>query len=499
MADITNVITVQLLPEGQLADRDNMNICAVITNEQGNVLSTANRFQLYVEIDSVAADFGTNSQAYSFASVFFAQSPNPIGAEGELVIGFWRAANETVPASSATLTGIQLSEATLIGNLQAISDGSFDIDVDGVTQNLTGLDFRTSVTFADIVLEIGSTLTGATIVEDDQKFVITSDTTGATSLLTFPVAGATGTFIGELLGLATGTGAILSQGAAVVVLPAESKVEGITAIKAARSFKGAMFIDNPTDVESKDLAIWAQANNVLLYDVFSSDTNLDVDPANVVWDIKLSGLTNYRMLFSAANNRRLAVGYMARMHVVNFAAENSALTMNLKEIAGVAAEEYTQTQINSAETVGLDLYTTIKKVTVMLTSGANDFTDNRYNLIAFIDAVQTDMFNLLKQTSTKLGQTIKGVNQEIDQGERTTRGFVTAGVFAAGTWSSPDTFGDLDTFNTAIETEGFYWLASQLSEQTQVDRTARKSPVLKVAVKNSGAIHSVNIIINFNL
>jgi len=71
-------------------------------------------------------------------------------------------------------------------------------------------------------------------------------------------------------------------------------------------------------------------------------------------------------------------------------------------------------------------------------------------------------------------------------------------VIGAGTWSSPDTFGDLDTFNRNIEANGFYWLAGSLSDQPQSERQERKSPVLQNAIKNAGAIHSVDVIINFN-
>ena len=188
---------------------------------------------------------------------------------------------------------------------------------------------------------------------------------------------------------------------------------------------------------------------------------------------------------------------MARAHVVNFNAERSALTMHLKTLA-VTAEEYSQTILTAAKAVGLDVFTTVKQTACILTSGANDFVDNRYNLIAFIDAVQTDMYNLLKQTATKIPQTKRGVNQLIDQGEKTTRGFVRAEVFAPGTWSSPDYFGDRETFERAIEQNGFYWLAGELADQPQADRQARKSPVLQCAVKNAGAVHSVDIIINFN-
>jgi Protein of unknown function (DUF3383). len=72
-------------------------------------------------------------------------------------------------------------------------------------------------------------------------------------------------------------------------------------------------------------------------------------------------------------------------------------------------------------------------------------------------------------------------------------------VFAPGTWSSPDSFGNIEVFNRAIEEDGFYWLAGSLADQPQSDRQERKSPVLQAAVKNAGAIHKVDVIINFNL
>jgi hypothetical protein len=496
-ANISNVINVQLLEGGALAARDNFNVVTIITSQQDGPLSSANRFEIYTEAAPIAEAFGTASEIYSYATAFFGTSPNPVSAGGYLIVGYWRAASENVAASAATLTGTQLSEANAVGQLQSIQDGSFDIDVDGVTENITGLDFRFISTLQGAVDLIDTALAGATASIDDQKVIITSDTTGATSTLTNAVAAAGGTFIGDILTLSAGSGAVLVQGAAAAVLALETKLEAVTELKSLTNFKGGMFIDNPTDVESKDLAEWAQANNTLMYDVFNADANLDIDPANVVWDIKLSSLTNYRMLFSKANNRKMAASYMARTHVVNFNAINSALTMNLKTLS-VAAEDYSQSEINAAKAVGLDIYTTIKLTPVVLTSGANDFVDNRYNLLAYVDAVQTDLFNVLKGTSTKIAQTTAGVQKLIDQSEKTTRNFVTAGVFAAGTWSSPDSFGDLDTFNRNISDNGFYWLAGSLAEQPQSDRELRKSPVLQGAVKLAGAIHSADIIINVN-
>lgn len=497
-ASITNVINVALIPESQLAQRDNMNVIAVLSSAAAGVISSAERFRSYRDAAAVEADFGTASIVTQYANTVFGTRPNAINFGGSLIIGLHRAATETVPASAATLVSTQFVEATLLAQLQTITDGSLNVSVDGVVEPITGLDFSVVTSLEEIAALLDTNLTGASVTVDNGYFKISSATTGATSLLTYMTPGATGTFVGGILTMANGTGGTLTQGAASSVLPVETKVESLAALKQLVNFKGGVFTDLVLDAEVPTMASWAQANQTILYNAFSGTAYLTPSTTNPAWAVKLASQSNFRSLYSKAGNRLYAASYMARTHTVNFNAENSAITMNLKELA-VPAESYSQTEIDAAKRVGLDVYTTIKDTPVVLTSGANDFVDNVYNLIAFIDAVQTDMFNVLKATGTKIPQTTRGVNQLVAQAEKTSRGFVRAGVFAPGAWSSPDSFGNIDTFNRNIEQFGFYWLAGLLKDQPQSDRQARKSPVLQGAVKNAGAIHSVDIIINFNL
>jgi hypothetical protein len=494
---IKNVVTVTLLEGGQLALVDNPNVIAMLTSQQDGPLSSASRYRIYSDSASVAADFGTASEAYSYALSVFGTQPNATNAGGFLVIGYWRGAEEITDASAASLTGEQVSEATAVSQLQSVSDGTLDIDIDGVTENLTALDFSSTTTLEGVAGVIDTVLAGATAAVGDQRIVITSSTTGATSTITFATDPGTGTFIGNILSIAAGSGGYLTQGAASDTMAVETKLEAITELASQVKFRGAMFIDDPTDVEAKTLAEWAQANSVLMYDVFSDIINLEVDPTNVVWDIKLSGLTNYRMLYSKAGNRRLAASYMARVHTVNFGAENSALTMNLKELS-VAAEEYSQTEYNKAKAVGLDIYTPVKQTPELHTSGANNFTDERYNFIAFVDYLQVGIHNVLKQTSTKIPQTRSGVAVLVDQVVNTSRQFERVGVIAKGTWTSPDYFGNRAAFEQNILDNGFYWLAGSLSDQSQASRENRESPVIQGAVKLAGAVHSVDLIVNVN-
>lgn len=497
MANINNVINILIQKEGTAAQADNPNIVCVMTDEQG-VLSSNERYREYLDVASVGQDFGTSSDTYAFASAFFGTKRNSVQAGGSFVVGFYRSASESVSATSATIKSIQLDEDTVLEQLRQISDGSFKITVDaGTEQVVTAVDFRTVNSLDDVVTALNTAITGATVTLSNSYITVTSDTTGATSTLTYLSAHTSGTFIGTILTLSSGSGGTLTQGIVSQTLTAETKVEALTAVKAQRNFKGVCFIDTMLDAEVPLVASWAQSNETLVYETFQSVDYLEIDVDNPVWTVKLSGQDYFRCLYSKAGNRQMSASYMAYVHSVDFTAENSALTIHLKELS-VPSEDYSQTEIQKAYNVGLDIYTTIKNTNVVLTSGANDFVDNIYNLMAYKEQMQVDVFNVLKGTSTKIAQTTAGVNKLVDQCEKTTAQFVRAGVFAPGTWTSPDFFGNIDVFKRNIEQQGFYFLAGKLSDQSNADRQARKSPTIQGAVKNAGSLHKANLLISFN-
>ena len=497
MASINNVIRTQLLPEGQAVARDNMNVTCIITSSQ-KVLSTNERYSLHLDVASVESKYGATSKEAQYANTVFGTKPNPIAAGGVLVIGYWRAADEDVPATAAKLVGEQLSAPALLPVANQVTDGSFTIDVDGIPQTATGLDLSVAADLQDLADIVDGALTGATASLVNDAIVITSDTTGAASTLSYMSDDGTGTYIGDILGLSEDSLSTLTQGEDSSVKAAEEKLDAISAIKSQVNIKGAMFIDRILDLEVPTLASWSKANNVLMYEVFSGDSYLQKDPANPVWNVRLASQNTFRCLFSKAGNRKLAASYMARTHTVNFGGQNVAITLNLKTL-NVPAEMYDQTTIDAAHAVGMDVYTTISDTPAVLCSSANDFVDNPYNLIAYQNAVQVDMYNLLKTTPTKVPQTTEGVDKMEDRLEKTTQGYVRAGVFEAGEWTLPDFFGNRETFLKAIRSQGYYVLAGDLADQPVADRQQRKSPVIQVAVKNAGAVHEADIIISFNL
>lgn len=489
--DLSNVINVGILLEGKAVSPDNMNTVCIMSSEEP--LNTNERYRVYKSISAVESDFGTYSSTYAFANVVFQQTPNPINIGGALIVGYYRSIDEDVDATSGILTGSQINEAQVISNLQQITDGSMVIKIDDSDVTLSNLDFSTSITIDDVVALIND-IVGATCTFSDQRFIFTSETNGVTSTMSTAFASPTGIFIGSILGLSNG--ATIINGEDAQTLTAESKVEAISEVKSLVNFKGFCFIDNTTDAESESLADWTQEKAVLSYDVFSDTNNLEVDDSNPVWNITNKSQNKYIMLYST--DRRLAAGVMARQHTVNFGSD-TANTINLKDIKGVEAVDYSQTVWNKAETIGLSLYTFFKGIPKLITSGANGWSDDTYNIIAFIDHIQVDVFNVLGSTPTKISQTLQGVNQIVDQCEKTTRQFVRSEVFAAGTWTGDDYFGERAVFDRNIEQNGYYWLAGRLEDQPISERQARKSPLIQGAVKNAGAIHGGDILINFNL
>lgn len=499
-AEINRTVRVSLLPEGKAIAADNMNVIAILTDERG-VLNSENRYVIANPTD-VADQFGTYSKANEWALAVGATQPNATQVGGALVIGYHRATEEVIAAKDAKLLGAQIDESLIASNFADITDGSFTIAVDGAEEatTVTGIDMSGVTDLAGAVSALNTALdaalTPAAVVASvgDSSIILTGGT-GAGKSLSFLDAAGEGSPIGTLLGLSQTAGATVVDGEALQTLAAETRLEALTKLKAQVNFKGVVTADRILDAEVLPIATWAAANQVLVYNVFKGAKYSIMDATNPCWQVRMAGLKSFRMLYGS--DRKFAAAYMARMHTVNFNGENTAITMNLKELP-VVAESISDDLWIKLKKIGLDVYTTTKGEPHVLCSTGNGFVDDEYNLTAFVDSVQTDLFNLLKLTPTKLAQTERDGAQIVDTAEKTSRRFARANVIGAGEWTNPATFGNVEVFKRAIRQEGFFWQLGAFADQTADERQARKAPVLQGAIKNAGAIHEIDAIILFN-
>ena len=204
---------------------------------------------------SVATYFGASSLEAQMATTYFGGYVGATQMPGALL--FRRYANVALGAflrgatNTATLTAIN-----------AITAGSLSVTIDGTLKTSSTINLSTATSFANAASIIGSALTlsgGQTCTYDtvQNAFVISSGTTGPTSLIT----AATGT-VADLLNLTAAKGAVLSQGAAVET-PSSAMA---SVISNTQNWAGFTTAFEPVLADKEAFATWtSQQNGRYLY------------------------------------------------------------------------------------------------------------------------------------------------------------------------------------------------------------------------------------------
>lgn len=310
---------------------------------------------------------------------------------------------------------------------------------------------------------------------------------------------------------------ILSNSGALIVAIKEgdeSQVEAFNRLKSKVLFCGWITTDtisndlaaidvsesSSASVESASLATAVNAENNKIQFVVS---NVESDIEGVFTDIKNATLTKTRCLFyggTAEQAKIMMASYASKAMSTIFEASLTTQTMHLKPLAGVLPDPVmTETLLSKCKLAGVDSYISIEGVACVFSTGANGFFDEVFNELWFVNAIQTAGFNYLRQTNTKIPQTENGMTGLKNAYAQVCVRGVNNGFIGAGSWTSSDTFGNPDLFKRNIETSGFYVYSMPVAQQTKADREARKAPLVQIAVKTAGAIHSTNVMIYVNL
>jgi hypothetical protein len=299
---------------------------------------------------------------------------------------------------------------------------------------------------------------------------------------------------------------IISGGGLFIVVPmkttptTETLDDAIIRAMTLFYFGGCSYAFTLSGTEAIDSAAVCESSNKLFF--ISSSTQADlVGPSGIFYQIKDQGLVHARTLYHTDSDELndFRWGYAGRALSTNFSGVSTASTMNLKTLIGVASDtDLTQTQLTAAAAVGADVYVNIAGQSCVLSHGANSFFDDVYNLDWIIGALEVAGFNFLRQTGTKIAQTEKGMDGLKGAYRQVLTQAVGNGFLAAGEWTGADTFGKPEDFKRNIKDFGFFIYSLPISEQSVADREDRKAPLVQVALKYAGAIHSSSIIVNFN-
>ena len=208
----------------------------------------------FYSLNAVGEYFGTTSDEYKLASNYFLADTN--SSKKPDVLWFYRKVSS---AAAAFLRGA--SEPAKLSALQAITNGSFGIKINGTSISAASLDFHSEVSFSGVASVIQTALntglagTTCSWNSNFQAFVITSPTSGDTSTIEFATAGSTGTDVSALLGLTSGT---LSQGSAVTSYTQTME----DCVKSNSNFWSFMPVAQESGSEALELGEWCNAQGV---------------------------------------------------------------------------------------------------------------------------------------------------------------------------------------------------------------------------------------------
>jgi len=465
----------------------NVNSLALFTTETPSGLDT---FTTHVGASTVAELYGTASVTAQMANAVFSQSPNLRTGTGRLVVIPMIAA---VSATQGDFTTANISAN--LNDILLVSDGDINVDVDGVSIDLLGLDFTNATDLDDVATILDGQLANVIVTAVSNTLVFKSKKVGADSDVVISDAGGSGTDLSGA-GYFNAAGGTATSG---IDASGETLLEAITRMSGAVGFVPVM-----TNLEMEDDVIEATSDAVQAQDrMFVHHVSSTVDIIGGIGEtVQQSGNTRTRLLGyttspQAANLYKAA--YAGRAFSVNFSGSNTAQTMQFKQLATITPDTgINQTILGQADTNGVDVYISVDGLPCVVSSGGNDYFDNPYNDLALKFALETAGFNYLRQTNTKVPQTEQGMNGLKAAYSGVCVRYVRNGVIAAGSWTSSERFGDPEVFDENIETNGYYTYSEPITQQSAVDREARKAPLVQIAIKRAGAIHSSDVIVLVN-
>lgn len=298
----------------------------------------------------------------------------------------------------------------------------------------------------------------------------------------------------------------LSTGGYLVIIPRQAGPEAIgdAIVRTISSvYYFGVIIDQEMHAESATfatLATYIQSIDKVLF--VASSVKGDYAPGGMFDLVRSGSETHTRCIFysdgTAIDTITAAAAYAGRALSTDFTGSLTAQTMHLKALAGVVPDTTVdQTELTAIGTAGVDCYVNLG-VSALFTSGKNKFFDQIYNSFWLKFALQTAGFNFLRGTNTKIPQTESGMHGLKGAYQNICAQAITNGYGAPGSWTSPDTFGNPADLIRNIKDVGYYIYSQPISQQSAADRTDRKAPLVQIALKEAGALHSSNVIVSVN-
>ena len=254
-----------------------------------------------------------------------------------------------------------------------------------------------------------------------------------------------------------------------------------------------------TGADLLSLSRWVQAKtHMLALDVVDEGVLTPNESTSLA--AQLSALAQQRTFLVWSRTRdNKALSLAGRLSSVNFEGQNTLITPKFKSLPGTSPDIVTTAHKGELDRKWVGYYTRFGPDAIFAEgwTQSGDWIDVRYWLDWITKAMQSEVYNLLRQHPTRVPQTAEGlasieaaIERVCEAGRR--NGGIAPGRVSEAVANDIRLASNNPAFDGFLPT-GYLVVIGSIADQLQIHRDARRSPTIRVWLKGSGAMHHITI------
>lgn len=384
-----------------------------------------------------------------------------------------------------------------LADLYNVTDGAMTLVMNGATVNLYGLNFATygsSLTLIEVVQILTAAIGSNGLVEvSGQSIVISTNQKGEGVTIGYASSASSITDLSAILALTQSTAASRIDGYTPGGLVSEVALIQTAARCAGRSvFAWTLDRQYRDTQDQKDFADWAEAQDQAYFSACTNSVQAynTADTTNIGFYAHNKGCIKTSVMYH--NNPQVYpdVSYAALALSVNYALENSTLTMKFKQLTGIETVPLTETQLSSLKARRINTYVSMGNSSSVVREGVQSadswFTDSHVNLSNYKEELQVEVFNVFMRNK-KVKYTSAGQDLLVSAAAKINNRYIRNGTFADREEETTDNETGYTTLPACTITPAPIYSA------TTSERANRVAPPIAIVAYEAGAFHSVAI------
>lgn len=384
-----------------------------------------------------------------------------------------------------------------LADLYNVTDGAMTLVMNGATVNLYGLNFATygsSLTLNEVAQILTAAISSNGLVGvSGQSIVISTNQKGEGVTIGYAYSASSITDLSSILALTQSTAASRIDGYTPGGLVSEVALIQTAARCAGRSvFAWTLDRQYRDTQDQKDFADWAEAQDQAYFSACTNSVQAynTADTTNIGFYAHNKGYIKTSVMYH--NNPQVYpdVSYAALALSVNYALENSTLTMKFKQLTGIETVPLTETQLSSLKARRINTYVSMGNSSSVVREGVQSadswFTDSHVNLSNYKEELQVEVFNVFMRNK-KVKYTSAGQDLLVSAAAKINNRYIRNGTFADREEETTDNETGYTTLPACTITPAPIYSA------TTSERANRVAPPIAIVAYEAGAFHSVAI------